>query len=882
MLKTPSLKSFSNPSERNQSEQYIQCYTNKIVRQVQQLNSSYYEEDQFDQCQNTNHIQQFEDYMQNLVEIISNPPNSQYLSKYYVLSTENETITFISETHPETLMDYIKLRHQNNAPMNEDEIVQLAYAILNGLSNINILYLSPSYIIKKWKIINYMEQMVHQNQRQFLESEDKLYLAPELYKYLDIELNDCDDFNKHLSQEINAPKASVYSLGIILLQCIYFEFKKDNTNNYQDILKNSKYSWSLRDLIQQMLREEDERSSIKELLSNPLFYEHKQIEIQPKQSNQMSLAVFFQFVKNKFFNLDWADQFFSMEEIIYISDLKEGIYPIGELKSEINSQITQIIQNCPNNCTLEELIATLTKIANPQQQEENQVIQPKKQQFLFRKWFKKQEQKSEDMQEQVLAPQEPTYMAQVLLLKLISQASEKAFQTFISKVIHFMGGSGLIWQNIRKAFWPRALGFESLEAQRQIVQLTLELCEYLNASKEKDVIQLEKDLNRQKYSKRTQDAIRITIRGFINQSVSNCYIQGMDSISYILLEAFNYDSELSTICLNEIYKKRIVNLPPEEEQVEISEYFGQKLQEKILLYNWTLQYFDPGLSNHLKETDFKCETHIVSWFSTFYAREFNLENVMKIYDYFLISDESFEILLACQIMLELKSTFEIKDSEGMLSCLKNLQNNIQLDNCLQNSLRFSTQLHKTFFILTHQDEEICNQMKEENEYLQERPWEHPLTFKQLQEQLTFSISIHDFQQLLREQKSSFNVLSLDMRSAKDYEQACISGSLFAYYDKKKINNIQLLNYFELRGLVEEQNIYYIVVICDSEKQNVKEIMDYLLKQRIKRLVLLKGGIQAALLDAQDIIKVKQKAVLPPWIKLQIDELKKKNIQSKID
>lgn len=54
----------------------------------------------------------------------------------------------------------------------------------------------------------------------------------------------------------------------------------------------------------------------------------------------MSLAVFFQFVKNKFFNLDWADQFFSMEEIIYISDLKEGIYPIGELKSEINSQIT--------------------------------------------------------------------------------------------------------------------------------------------------------------------------------------------------------------------------------------------------------------------------------------------------------------------------------------------------------------------------------------------------------------------------------------------------------------------------------------------------------------------------------------------------------------
>ncbi|CAD8083220.1 unnamed protein product [Paramecium sonneborni] len=880
MQKTPSLNSFTNLSNTNQSELLIQCYINKIIRQNQQINSSSNLEDQYDQCQNTNQIQLFEEYMQNLNKIISNPPNSQYLSKYYVHSIENDTIKLISETSTETLMDFIKMRHQNNAPINEEEIIDLAYAILNGLQYINILYLSPSYIIKKCKIINYIEQMINQNQRTFLEQEDKLYLAPELQKQINFELNDCDDFNKHHSQKINAPKACVYSLGIILLQCINFQCINENVD-YDQILCNSKYSWSLRDLIKQMInQDEDQRSSIQDLLQNPLFYNKKQqIDIQPKQQNQISLAVFFQFVKNKFINLDWADQFFSLEEIIQISDLKEGTFSIGELKSVINSQITQIIQNCPNNCSLEELIATFIKIGNPIQQEENQVVQQKKQQFLFKKWFKKQEQKNEDTQEQVFLPQEPIEMAQILLLKLISQASEKAFQTFIYKVIHNMGGVDLIWQNIRKRIWPRALGFESLEAHRQIVQLTLELCQYLNEQKEKDLIQLDKDLNRQRFNKRTQDAIRITIRGFINQSISNCYIQGMESISYVLLQAFNYDTELSSICLNELYKKRIVNLPQEENSEGINEYFGQKIQEKILLYNWTLRYFDPGLSNYLKEADFRCETHIVPWFSTFYAREFEMENVMKIYDYILISDESFEIILASQIMLELKSTFEIKDSEGMLNCLKNLQNNIQLDVCLQNSLKLSTQLHKTFFILTHQDEHICNQMKEENEYLQERPWEHPQTFKQLQEQQTFSISIHDFQQLLREQKQSLNVVSLDMRTAKEYEQACISGSLYAFYDKKKINNIQLLNYLELRGLIEEQSIYYIVVICDSEKQNVKEIMDYLLKQQIKRLVLLKGGIQAVLLDGQDILKFNQKAVLPPWIKLQIDELKKKkNIQ----
>lgn len=51
-----------------------------------------------------------------------------------MLSTENETITLISETSPETLMDYIKLRNLNNAPMNEEEIITLAYSMLTALS----------------------------------------------------------------------------------------------------------------------------------------------------------------------------------------------------------------------------------------------------------------------------------------------------------------------------------------------------------------------------------------------------------------------------------------------------------------------------------------------------------------------------------------------------------------------------------------------------------------------------------------------------------------------------------------------------------------------------------------------------------------------------
>jgi TBC domain-containing protein kinase-like protein len=51
----------------------------------------------------------------------------------------------------------------------------------------------------------------------------------------------------------------------------------------------------------------------------------------------------------------------------------------------------------------------------------------------------------------------------------------------------------------------------------------------------------------------------------------------MDSISYTLLEAFNNDTELATICLNELYKRRIVKLPSDDKIIDLSLYYGDKL-----------------------------------------------------------------------------------------------------------------------------------------------------------------------------------------------------------------------------------------------------------------------------------------------------------------
>lgn len=44
--------------------------------------------------------------------------------------------------------------------MSEDEIIYLAYSMLNALTKINLFSLNPTNIIKKWKIINYIENLL--------------------------------------------------------------------------------------------------------------------------------------------------------------------------------------------------------------------------------------------------------------------------------------------------------------------------------------------------------------------------------------------------------------------------------------------------------------------------------------------------------------------------------------------------------------------------------------------------------------------------------------------------------------------------------------------------------------------------------------------------
>ena len=64
--------------------------------------------------------------------------------------------------------------------------------------------------------------------------------------------------------------------------------------------------------------------------------------------------------------------------------------------------------------------------------------------------------------------------------------------------------------------------------------------------------------------------------------------------------------------------------------------------------------------------------YVVSWFTNFFSMDFERPVVFKIWDMLFLSDDLFEVYFAASLMCELRETLLLKDSNGIMSCIKNL------------------------------------------------------------------------------------------------------------------------------------------------------------------------------------------------------------------
>jgi len=152
---------------------------------------------------------------------------------------------------------------------------------------------------------------------------------------------------------------------------------------------------------------------------------------------------------------------------------------------------------------------------------------------------------------------------------------------------------------------------------------------------------------------------------------------------------------------------------------------------------------------------------------------------------------------------------------------------------------------------------------EENKH-EERPWNEPKKLKVLELNLVLEISILDFKVLAKRR------ILLDIRSDVEFRECALQKSIHMNFDKD--HNIDtFINYlecvgrtsFSLENIIMEDNalgrhykelykdINMIIIVDNYGSSDTKLVIQMLIEQGIKHLCILKGGIQAAKLDAKE-------------------------------
>lgn len=146
-----------------------------------------------------------------------------------------------------------------------------------------------------------------------------------------------------------------------------------------------------------------------------------------------------------------------------------------------------------------------------------------------------------------------------------------------------MGIEGVFWRGVRNQVWPRTLGVENQTAQREIINLSLQISQCTISSKWVDHLQARKDIPRchqyDAFANSYYGKIMLSkvLRVFINLNTTNFYLQGMDAMALVLLSAMNYDWELAVICLQEFYNKKMICSVEEMNETSFKEAFNKKL-----------------------------------------------------------------------------------------------------------------------------------------------------------------------------------------------------------------------------------------------------------------------------------------------------------------
>ena len=311
------------------------------------------------------------------------------------------------------------------------------------------------------------------------------------------------------------------------------------------------------------------------------------------------------------------------------------------------------------------------------------------------------------------------------------------------------------------------------------------------------------------------------------------YVQGMESICSAFVKLFYPNIDTSYQVFFRFIKKMLFQFFDTKKKSVNNLAFNHLLIARLIAF------FDPELYIYLKDISFLDEQFSVNWILTLFSQSFKFDAVYKIWDLFLLENINMFYLVIVYILKHNRLIILENSKDFILSGFREMTENLKPEKILMEVIQMKKMIPDSLIpIVSDFSEEIVSELSK-SDYFKFRWWD--LCNFNTNSYLLPIINLDDVITNIQ------NLCFIDVRLKADFEQKKIKDSInFNLTQKMNIENL-------IKSFHNLKNSHKMFVIIGDKRTDYYDISQILLKNKIKYLTILKGGIDIVYTDEISLI-----------------------------
>ncbi|KAJ0179207.1 hypothetical protein K1T71_004919 [Dendrolimus kikuchii] len=312
------------------------------------------------------------------------------------------------------------------------------------------------------------------------------------------------------------------------------------------------------------------------------------------------------------------------------------------------------------------------------------------------------------------------------------------------------------------------------------------------------------------------------------------YWQGLDSLTAPFLYLNFCNEARAFACLSAFVPKFLHKFFLKDNSAVIKEYLAKF---------WQMAAFhEPELATHLHAIHFVPELFAIPWFLTMFSHVFPLHKIVHLWDALLVEGPALPLFMGVGILRQLRDTLLESGFNECILLFSDLPE-IDIGECVKESIEMCRSSPKSISYRRFTNEAVIKDPMDQVE----------ISLEVLFTEISPRISLSDFFSLICQDKCCV----IDIRSNLLYEKSCIEGSINVPYSGVHLGQHELraLGLHPQKVLQEAMKQKKTVVVASVEDETAQLFSDYLVKCKVPRVCILRGGIPALLINVPSLFTV---------------------------